>query len=139
MSGPNLRQFSRSEIYISDREAWAVLKFFWPQCTLKAADITEKDISFAQALLVEAIDASYAMGYAHIIFDVFYMKIPGSFTDVGKLIKEFAKKAAKHWFKHLGAKGNLANAEIYSSVRTTLSNNFKSVIEIRQQTGELIY
>jgi len=100
----DLKRFQSSEIYISKHEAWLVLKFFWPDNTIDENNLTEADINFAQGLLVEAIDASYEMGYVHIIFETFYGKIPGSFADVQKMVKTFAKKAAKHWFEHLGSK-----------------------------------
>ena len=100
--------------------------------------MTDQDINFAQGLLVEAIDASYKMGYVHIIFDSFYGKIPGSFSSIRDICKSFIKKAAKHWFKHLGRK-KLEDAEIYVAVRNQLALNFRSVLDIRQETGELIY
>jgi hypothetical protein len=135
---PDLRRFSPNEIYISKHEAWTILKFFWPWMTLTENDVTDADVNFAQGLLLEAIDASYQMGYVQIIFDTFYGKVPGSFTDVRSMVKSFVKKAAKHWFKHLGTK-TLESAEIYNSVRNTIANNFSSVMRIRQDTGELIY
>src|SRR5690242_17395395 len=95
----NLRRFLPGEIYISRHEAWTILKFFWPQSRLTEQELTPDDINFAQGLLVEAIDASYKMGFAHIMFDAFYGKVPGSLTDVRKLVTAFVKKAAKHWFK----------------------------------------
>lgn len=134
----NLRHFSASEVYISRHEAWSILRFFWPNNTLAEQDLTDQDINFAQALLLEAIDASYAMGYVHIVFDTFYGKVPGSFVDVQKMVKEFSKKAAKHWFKHLGSK-SLANAEIYAAVRNQIAGNFGVVLRLRQDTGELDY
>ncbi len=133
-----LRHFSSIEIYITKHEAWTIFRFFWPPIQIREESLTDDDIAFAQALFLEAIDASYKMGYVHILYDVFYGKIPGSFSDIGELIKKFAKKAAKHWFKHLGPK-SLDDAEIYAAVRAQLAVNFKSAFTLRVQTGELIY
>jgi hypothetical protein len=99
-----LRRFSADEIYISKHEAWSILKFFWPEKSLAESDLTDQDINFAQGLLLEAIDASYKMGYVEIIYDKLFLKIPGSLTDVKKMVKAFVKKAARHWFKYLGGK-----------------------------------
>lgn len=130
-----LRDFTPSEILITQAEAWAILKFFWPSMSLSRTEITPQDINFAQGLMVEAIDRSYAMGYVDILFNTFYGKVAGSPVDVLKLVKTFAKKAAKHWFKHLGSK-SIEKADIYKAVQMTISLNFKSVFEIRIQTGD---
>ncbi len=134
----DLKRFSPTEIVLSNHEAWVVLKFFWPDCRLAESDLAPEDVGFAQGLLLEAIDASYAMGYVDIIFNTFYGKVPGSFVDVKNLIKDFAKEAGKHWFKHLGTK-SLDNAEIYEMVRRALARNFRSVLVMRQEGGGLIY
>lgn len=133
-----LKHFSPAEILISRAEAVTILKFFWPDLSLTEGDLSNEDVGFAQALLLEAIDASYKMGYVHVIFDTFYGKIPGSFVDVRKMIKSFAKKAAKHWFKHLRDK-SVEDADIYAAVRATIANNFRSTISTRMATGDLIY
>jgi hypothetical protein len=46
-------------------------------------------MGFAQALLLEAIDKSYAMGYVHAIFDVFYMKPP---IDLQAMMKDLSRR-----------------------------------------------
>lgn len=130
-----LRDFSPSEIMITRDEAWAILKFFWPDTSLSVGDINAQDKNFAQGLLVEAIDRSYAMGYVNILFNTFYGKVAGSPIDVLKLVKTFAMKAAKHWFKHIGAHG-LSKAEIYRTVQMTIAMNFKSMLAVRIATGD---
>ena len=71
-------------------------------------------------------------------FKSFYMKIPASWSNVEDMVKGFAKAALKHWFKH-ATRADLANPQIYESVRLTLARNFRSTWKIRQVTGELIY
>jgi hypothetical protein len=120
-------------------QAAKILSFFWPGQMILPSDLSESDISFAQALLVEAIDSSYNMGYVEHIFKSFFMKIPASFGSVRDMIKDFAKAALKHWFKHATA-GDLNDPKIYESVRLTLARNFASVWKMRNQmAGEIIY
>jgi hypothetical protein len=82
-----LRKFSPDEIRISKHEAWTILTYFWPWIRLKESDLTEADLEFSQGVFLEAIDASYAMGYTQIMFETFVGKIPGSFTDIESMIK----------------------------------------------------
>jgi hypothetical protein len=51
------------------------------------------------------------------------------------MIKTFVKKAAKHWFKHLG-KNSLDDAQIYSSIQFEIAGSFKSTIASRRETDE---
>jgi hypothetical protein len=132
--GRTLRNFSQDEIAITEHEAWSILRFFWQNHRISESEITYGDMNFAQGLLVEAIDASYAMGYIQIIFDSFYAKVPGSFTDIKKMIKKLVTKSTKHWFKSMGEK-KLEDATIYITVRDRVALNFRSVMEMRMQTG----
>jgi hypothetical protein len=130
-----LKHFSRDEIKISRDDARRILIFFFGNNVPAAESLSDEDVSFAQALLLEAVDKSYAMGYVEAIFQSFYMKIP---TDIEKMMKNFVKQAAKNWFDHATGK-DLSNPKIYDSVRVMLSSNFRSVWAIRMQTGELTY
>lgn len=133
-----LKHFNESEVKLSQHDAFAVLRFFWLEPGVAPQQLTLQDRAFAQALLVEAIDRSYDMGYVEIIFRTFYGKIPTSFAAIRDLVKSFAKAAAKHWFEHATGK-DLQDPKIYESVRRTLAANFRSVWQIRVQTGELTY
>jgi hypothetical protein len=133
-----LKNFEKSEIKLSQEEAWNVIRFFWPAASASPGDLTDADRSFAQGLLVEAIDGSYNMGFVELLFKSFYMKVPNSFDQIGSMVKSFAKAALKHWFKH-ATQADLADPKIYESVRATLARNFSTVWRIREQTGELIY
>ncbi len=75
--------------------------------------------------MVEAVDASYALGFLKIVYDVFYMKPP---TEFRKALAKFGKKAATYWFKHVTAI-DLTNAKIYDSVRVSIARNFRSDFE----------
>ncbi len=76
---------------------------------------------FAQGLLVEAVDASYALGFVEAIFK-------GAYAQPGKsaiaFLKTFARKALAKWFKH-AKHTDLANLKLYLRIRDQLSVNFK--------------
>jgi hypothetical protein len=133
-----LRHFEPADIVISADDANLILRFFFGNNVPPGAQLTAGDVAFAQALFLEAIDKSYAMGYVHALYDCFYMKIPGSFDSVIDMAKSFAKKAAKQWFDHATGE-DLTNPRIYAAVRGMISANFQSVWAIRMQTGELTY
>ena len=133
-----LKHFTESEIIFSKEEAWSILRFFWPDTSVDPGSLTQGDVAFAQALLVEAIDGSYNMGFVEIIFGTFYMKVATSFKDVKKMVEKCAKQAAKHWFKHATHK-DLANPKIYENVRLVIKRNFRSAWTIRTEGGALDY
>jgi len=135
-----LKHFRKEEILISRDDARTILLFFFGLATeVPPSDqLTDDDIAFAQALFLEAIDESYAMGYVQAIFEAFYGKPPASFDNVKDMIKDFVKAAAKHWFTH--ARGeDFAHPKIYESIRSTIAVKFKSIWAIRMVTGELTY
>lgn len=133
-----LRHFKPDEILITKDDANTILRFFFVNNVPPAEQLTTEDVAFAQALFHEAIDKSYAMGYVHIIYDAFYMKIPGSFDSVRDMAKDFTKKAARHWFDHATGK-DLEKPEIYAAVRGQIAANFRSVWAMRIQDLGLTY
>jgi len=117
-----LKQFDPSEIIFNDEELKKILLFFFPgyESTLASFTMTHSMREFAQGLLIEAIDASYGIGFVQIIFDSIFYKPGKSATD---FLKTFAKKATKSWFKHL--KGTeFGNIKIYEIVRSHISDSF---------------
>jgi hypothetical protein len=123
----NLMKFKPEELIFDEDETKDVLTFFYPNhgAFIVQAIINDDVRGFAQAIMVEAVDATYALGYVKIVFDVFYMKPP---TNFGKALTKFGKKAAPHWFKHATVM-DLTNAKIYDSVRASIARNFRSVFE----------
>jgi len=124
----HLQHFESSEILLDQQQAWDVLRFFWPHTNVKPGSLTQTDREFAQALLVEAVDASYAMGFVEAAFRSL-AKLP---KGLGAVLKSFAKRAAKQWFKH-ATQDDLADPEIYESVRARLALNFRSTWTMREQ------
>jgi hypothetical protein len=133
-----LLRFSSSELLLTQEQAWKILRFFWPDMNTPPNSLTVNDRSFAQALLIEAIDGSYNMGFVKLIFDYFFMKPPTSFGNIKDMVKIFVKAAMNHWFKHATG-ANLKDPKIYESVRLTLARNFRTTWKIREESGELIY
>lgn len=122
-----LRTFSADELYLDEDETRIILKFFFPndEALIDGLVINDKARAFAQGLLVEAIDASYSLGFVQIL-----SRIIGNPTKSPiKIIQSFTRKAAKHWFKH--AKGcDLVNVRIYDRVRDQISIKFRNHLQI---------
>ena len=133
-----LRRFSPEEIVLSANDAYMVLKFFFQSTSLKPTELTDEDRAFAQALLLDAADRSYELGYAQILMEKFLMASPRSLEGVKDLLKEFIKEAAKHWWKH-AKQTDLREAKLYMVVVNQLRRNFRSIWAIREQTGDLSY
>ena len=133
-----LRQFKQDELLFDQGQSWSILKFFFLDPGVQPNSLTTKDRAFAQALLVEAIDASYDMGFIEIIFSVFMNKTPASTKGIAKLMKKFLEKTAEHWFRH-ATKDNLRNPRIYESVRVSLARNFSTPWRIRRNGLPLDY
>jgi HlyD family secretion protein len=130
-----LLQFSPGDVKLSQHDAFIILRFFFGDPGIPPGQMAVEDRTFAQALLVEAIDKSYDEGFVELLFKHFFMKIPTSFKDIEDTVKAFAKAALKHWFKH-ATRQDLQNPKIYENVRLTLARNFRSVWQIRRDTGE---
>jgi hypothetical protein len=119
-----LKKFEPSEIIFSDEEIIQILLFFFPgyEGSLANFSMNHSMREFAQGLLIEAIDASYAMGFVEIIFRNAYAQ-PG--LDAKSFIKTFAKKATKAWLKHLKPI-DFEKVKIYDTVKNQLSISFKT-------------
>lgn len=124
-----LQSFSGDEIVLSNQQAWEILGFFFSSAGISPAALTDNDRSFAQALLIEAIDASEEMSWIEAIFRS-AMKPNASVKDI---VKELVKKAAKDWFKH-ATKDKLKDPAIYVSVKNQLTIKWRSAWTIRVET-----
>jgi hypothetical protein len=133
-----LKQFNNNEIRINQSHAHRILRFFFPDISLTPKELTQEDISFAQSLLVEAIDTSYDSGLVEHLFSAFQMKIPVNFEAVKDVISDFTKTSSIHWFRFATPK-DLENPLIYENVRLMLAQNFRSIWKVREQIGEIIY
>lgn len=120
-----LRSFSENELIFDTDETKEILRFFFPhrRPQIEIAAITPELRNFAQGLLIEAIDATYALGYIEIVVKA--LNNPGA--GMAKILSKIGRKAAKHWFKHATQK-DLLKAKISSRVRDKLAQNFASVL-----------
>jgi len=119
----NLRKFKKEELIFNDEETKVILRFIFKNRhnLINTLEINDKIREFAQGLLLEAVDASYALGFIHSLFG-------GAFNPgiaAKKIFMKFSRKALKHWFKHASAK-DLINIKIYNSVRQALEVGFTS-------------
>jgi hypothetical protein len=133
-----LRHFAPTEILITKEQAGRILKFFFPNMPIPPGALMEDDLSYAQALLVEAVDASTEMGYIQVLFDKAFMKVPTDFSLIKEVAKALAKQAAKNLFRHATGE-DLSDPKIYETVRKTISWKQRTTWQIRLQTGELTY
>jgi hypothetical protein len=129
-----LKHFSEADgtLLLSQEDAWMILRFFLDgEVTLAPGALTENDRSFAQALLIEAIDASNAMSWVEALFRS-AMK-PNA--TVKSIIRSLVKKALKEWFR---AKVG-SDPTIYVAVKNSLKRNWRSAWRIREATDEPVY
>jgi hypothetical protein len=132
-----LQHFAGSDLRLDREQARLTLKFFFPSAGIDHVNITDDDRSFAQALLVEAIDASAQMGYVQILFEHMY-KPPTGFDFIKDLAKDLVKYGSVTWYRHLSGK-DFSDPKIYLSVRNTIQYQWGSVWDIRLQTDQLTY
>jgi hypothetical protein len=124
-----LRNFPDYELIFNEEQTRQILLFFFPpdKDVIDKLPIDNAVRNFAQALLVEAVDTTYAYGYIEAIFMSIYdflvaKKLSKSFIDFLKIL---AKKAMKHWFKHATQQG-LMNPKIYEYVRVGIQSHCRS-------------
>ena len=119
-----LRQFAPEELIFDKDETQIVLKFIFKPTDHELIDslpMSDYLRGFAQGLLLEAIDASYAVGYVKGLFESTANPTKGAI----KLIKSFGKKAAKHWFKH-ATRHDLNNIKVYDFVKNHIAKGFRT-------------
>lgn len=126
-----LKHFTEEEILLSDDEFKTVLGFFFEVSSLRHAieqtELAHVHRSFSQALLVEGIDATYAMGFVEAL--VASLR-GGRAVGAKTIIKKFAKKAAKHWFEHATLDELWdEDLEIYETVRRQIAVNHRTTAE----------
>ncbi len=120
----HLKQFKKDELLFNEDETLTILKFIFKPADHKLIDslpMSEYLRVFAQGLLVEAIDASYSVGYVKGLFESVANPTKGAM----KIIKSFGRKAASHWFKNASVH-DLQNVKIYDFVRDNIARSFRT-------------
>ncbi|MBL1278442.1 MAG: hypothetical protein COB30_020400 [Ectothiorhodospiraceae bacterium] len=123
-----LRKFDLEDLLFTETETRIVLKFIFAETHHKDIDslpMSDRLREFAQALLVEAIDASYAIGYAHGLFRSVKNPVKGAL----KILKSFGKKASQNWFKHASVH-DIQNAQVYNFVLDEVGRQFSRELKI---------
>ncbi len=123
------RNFADYQVIFNEEQTRQILLFFFPpdKDVIDKLPIDNAVRNFAQGLLVEAVDSTYAYGYVEAIFMSIYdfliaKKLSKSFID---FIKILAKKAMKHWFKH-ATQQDLIHPKIYEYVRVGIQWHCRS-------------
>ncbi len=119
-----LKDFRPAELIFDEKETREILAFFFSSRAdiANSMSIDDQVKSFAQALLLEAVDASYTLGFVQALTS----SITRPNLTISKLLKKFGKKAAKNWFKHATAR-DLLNIKIYEIVRRDIEWSFGRV------------
>lgn len=86
--------------------------------------MTDRLRGFAQGLLLEAIDASFKVGFIQAIFEA----SANPTTGVKSVVKDFTEKALLHWFDNLTAGHELKKVKIYDLVRNQLAVSFRKYL-----------
>jgi hypothetical protein len=135
-----LLHFQPAELILSAAEAGRVIEWLWPDVKPDLlGGIGDVDCSFAQALLVEAIDASADTKIVEELYAETYMKVFRTFGDVWEVMKALGRTAFEEgWFTR--AKGrvtreNVAHLTIYENVRQSFARRFRGEITRRVATG----
>ncbi|VAW88553.1 hypothetical protein MNBD_GAMMA18-1323 [hydrothermal vent metagenome] len=117
-----LRKFTPEELLFNEEETRTVLKFIFAETHHKRIDslpMSDRLREFAQALLVEAIDTSHAIGYVHGLFRSVKNPVKGAL----KILKSFGKKASQNWFKHASVH-DIQSAQVYNFVLDYMGTHF---------------
>jgi hypothetical protein len=130
-----LYKFQKEELLFTEEETRAILKFMFESvdhAIIESLTVTDETIGFAQGLLVEAIDASYAVGYVEAIFRSTTNPAKGAL----KIIKDFGKRAIRNWFKHATVH-DLQDVKIYEFVRVEIARRFRIQLRMLASTASL--
>lgn len=116
-----LTNFTPSQLIFDEQETREILLFIFSSKSsiARSMKIDNQTKSFAQALLLEAVDASYSLGFVEALTSA----IARPNVTISKILKKFGQKAAKHWFRHARA-ADLLKIEIYEIVRRDLEWSF---------------
>lgn len=123
MKYKELRQFKPEELLFDEAETRVVLKFIFKPTDHPLIDslpMSDALREFAQGLLIEAIDASYAVGFVHAIWRSSANPTKGAV----EILKRFAVRASLHWFEHATAH-NLVDVKVYQFVLDRLAETFR--------------
>lgn len=123
MKYKELRQSQPEELLFNEAETRTVLKFIFApadHALIDSLPMTDALREFAQGLLVEAIDASYAVGFVWAIARSSANPTKGAV----EILKRFAVRASLLWFTHVKAH-DLGDVKVYQFVLNKLAIEFR--------------
>lgn len=126
----SLKKFSADQLVLTEDETRSVLKFFFPSQS-PPKSINNEFREFAQALLIEAIEESYAMGFVEVLLRTYFGGISNGFN-----IAAFIRKAVRGCWSNMEILAKPEKARIYESVRRTIALNFGRVYLIMKNEME---
>ena len=121
-----LRQFKTEELLFNEEETRIALKFIFKptdHALIDSLPLSDRLREFAQGLLVEAIDASYAVGFVKALREAAANPAKGA----REILKSFGRKASKLWFKHATVH-DLMNVKVYQFVLDALARSFRNTL-----------
>lgn len=141
---PHLRHFKPEEVVLTEDQATKVFRFFWPEKDLSGLGTpTLADREFAQALVLEALEASHDYSIIEYLAKKTLYKVYPTFDDVKDLVKDVAKEAVrKKWFSKADKKitaDTLDNAVIYEAIRVVIALKFGTPVRERLNGLPLTY
>lgn len=123
-----LRSYNGSELLFDEKETRDILRFFFPNDfrLIDSCMMTDQLRSFAQGLLIAAVDASYTMGWVQVLATS--ASNPGA--GVKSVLKKLARNSTRYLLKSREKPSNLSDIKIYEDVRSTISVRFRSDLNI---------
>lgn len=126
------------KIVLKPPQAHAIIVWMYGKTSVKPKDFSKDDCGFAQAMLVEMLNASFAMGFIEALLKS-AAKMP---QGPKKVITAFLKGAGKNLVKYKDKddfEKMLKEPVIYKSVKNQTIRMTRSIWKIREATGELTY
>ncbi|WP_323005652.1 hypothetical protein [Pseudorhodobacter sp.] len=124
-----------TNIKISQADALKIFEWLHGKSGLKTSDMTKEDQGMAQTIMVEMLDASFAVGFIEALFRS-SVKVP---SGPAAVIKAFLKGAGKNLLKYKDKddiKKMLKKPIIYKMIYNTVKLKTKSLWAIRISIGE---
>ncbi|SON48541.1 hypothetical protein [Vibrio tapetis] len=119
-----MKQLKKFQTLIySESETKEILIFFFPveRDRIESMVVDDKVREFAQGLLVEAVDASYKIGF----IEATWRSTINPRKPIAKVLNELAKGALSHAFDH-ATTNDLRKIKIYQLVMSAINRNFRS-------------
>ncbi|MGF1770713.1 hypothetical protein L4C42_00185 [Vibrio wakamikoensis] len=118
-----LKTFKEHELLFTEQETKEILALFFPSLKNDINELVVTDFyrGFAQSLLLEAIDATYNIGFLLAIYE----STINPTLPLRKIIEKLITNLAPHFYRYATQK-DLRKVKIYEFVIRTLESRFKS-------------